>query len=294
MVIRIKDRDRAILERAIYAGAVHPQNWSHWLLNFLPAVFCATRLPPSLASVPLLVPAPFGKSETNAFEDSLAIAWGDRPTTPIVAGETKVSELISIDLPFPHGPFGATAPASAALQLEIQTMKAFRSHVLGFAARVTKKRRIYLKRAQQTHNVLAPCDESLFEDLLDQHGFTPVELERLPFTRSVAVVHEAQAIVGIDGSAFANLIFANPRAKVLSLMPDTGGKHEIPLELSEDFSSVANRDFYGNLAAVVGFTYRVLVQPTVITSDGRRTVHIDADAIAAVLTRYFGKLKPTV
>ena len=124
--------------------------------------------------------------------------------------------------------------------------------------------------------------------LLAGHGFVPVDLESVSFIEIMSLFYHAKAIVGLDGSAFANMLFAREGAKVLNIFPDIGAKRWLPLMTSEDSEQIMNRDFYANLHLIVNVEYKVWEQPTVLTPGGQRHVHVDLQDLDNVIRLFFG------
>lgn len=289
LVLRQRTVRSPNIPKAIYAGHVHTGNWSHWLLNFLPAVFAATRLPVEFRDFPLLVPYPSG-SRSITFEESLQATWGKRPTTYIPRGEVKVDELVYVTLPFPHGPFGMTQLPSSGLRVHRESMSAFREFILReIFSPSHSPARVYLKRSNQTHNILHPNIEHQLISMLERYGFTAIELEKLGFQSQVSIAHNAETIIGIDGSAFANLLFCKEGAKVLSILPSLSGKRKHEVTIDYDSGRIRSSDFYGNIAALVGADLQVLLRPTFRGTDNKTYVHLDLEHTESLVRKFIGK-----
>lgn len=288
LVIRQRTVQRLKLSTAIYAGFVYPGNWSHWLLNFLPAVFAATRLPAEFLHFPLLLPK-YSRPQSSTFDESLSATWGNRPTQIMPRGEVKVGRLVYIDSPFPHGPFAKAQLPSAELTVHSESMSDFREHILRWNAQTEDfPSRIYLRRANQKHNTLHPRTESRLISMLERYGFATIEIEKLGFQSQVSLIRQADAIVGIDGSAFANLLFCEEGTKILSIFPSLGGKKRLEVTVDHEFGVLGSRDFYGNIAALAQADLKTLIQPTVRGSDGRTFVHLDVEHLESIIKRFFG------
>lgn len=83
------------------------------------------------------------------------------------------------------------------------------------------KRRLYLTRsgAATSSGRFVANEAELFE-MLASFGFIAVEPSRYTFAQQIRIFAQAEAIVGLHGSAFANAIFAEPGSTVIDLLPD--------------------------------------------------------------------------
>lgn len=59
------------------------------------------------------------------------------------------------------------------------------------------------------------CDETSILRFLEQHGFQRVFTEDYSIAEQVALFNQAEYIAGATGAAFSNLLFCNPKCKVL-------------------------------------------------------------------------------
>lgn len=79
---------------------------------------------------------------------------------------------------------------------------------------------IYISRCnQKLHNDRRLENEAEVEQTLARLGYIIIEPANLSFESQVAIFRQARVIVGSHGSAFANLVFVQPDASVIDLMP---------------------------------------------------------------------------
>ncbi len=79
--------------------------------------------------------------------------------------------------------------------------------------------RIYISR-KNAGNRTVVNEEELINVLLD-HGFRVVEMERLSVAAQIGIFANASVITGPHGSAFANIVFCRPGTKLIEIMPET-------------------------------------------------------------------------
>ena len=83
------------------------------------------------------------------------------------------------------------------------------------------RRLVYLNRLPgTTHSGRTITNENELQKMLVRRGFHVVDPATLAFAEQVQLFTQADVIVGAHGSAFANLIWCRPGARVVDLMPD--------------------------------------------------------------------------
>jgi len=108
--------------------------------------------------------------------------------------------------------------------------------------------RLYVSRKRAA--VRRIINESEFENILRDAGFTAVELESCSWVDQVAMFSGAKVVLAPHGAALANTVFCQPGAL-----------------LAEINTRVGYRDYYLHLAASSGVRYRFIeAQPRVTTS----------------------------
>ena len=113
-------------------------------------------------------------------------------------------------------------------------------------------RRLYVSRKRAA--VRRIINESEFENILRDAGFTAVELESCSWVDQVAMFSGAKVVLAPHGAALANTVFCQPGAL-----------------LAEINTRVGYRDYYLHLAASSGVRYRFIeAQPRITTSSSIR------------------------
>jgi capsular polysaccharide biosynthesis protein len=111
-----------------------------------------------------------------------------------------------------------------------------RDQFLSTAAKTARpeNRRIYISRRSADRRL-----ENEIEIIsnLKYYGFSPVELEKLPFREQIRLFREAQVVISPHGSGLANLVFSSPGTKVIELFP------------------VANLDLFYRLSSALKLNY---------------------------------------
>jgi capsular polysaccharide biosynthesis protein len=75
------------------------------------------------------------------------------------------------------------------------------------------KRRLYVSRRDASFRRV--LNEAELMPLLREHGFEEVAMSHLPVAEQAKLFSEAAVLIGPNGSAFANLAFANPACRVI-------------------------------------------------------------------------------
>jgi capsular polysaccharide biosynthesis protein len=77
--------------------------------------------------------------------------------------------------------------------------------------------RIYISREGAQSRRLV--NEPRLLEVLARYGFTPVRLETMSFTEQVRLFQSAKCIVAPHGAGLANLVFCEPDASVVEILP---------------------------------------------------------------------------
>lgn len=205
------------LQSVIYPGSFAPGNWYHWLMETLPRIWLADRLPSDLNEVPLLVHRGF--LDVPAIRQTLNLVRGTRRVHTIRDFDwLRVERLIWIDGMFsmkhhstyPDGRIDQSSSFHPA-------MRDFRDAILKSRRSSISQtpRRVFLDRggAARTYNDVE------VKSALASRGFVPVEAGSLDIAGQVELFANAEALVGPSGAAWANLLFATPQAKALYWTP---------------------------------------------------------------------------
>jgi capsular polysaccharide biosynthesis protein len=80
-------------------------------------------------------------------------------------------------------------------------------------APATARRRLYISRRDAAFRRVT--NEAEMMPLLRAHGFEEVAMSKLSVAEQAKLFSEAAILVGPNGSAFANLVFANPACRVI-------------------------------------------------------------------------------
>jgi capsular polysaccharide biosynthesis protein len=80
-------------------------------------------------------------------------------------------------------------------------------------------KRIYISRKKAGNRTIVNEQEIL--QYLEQHDFHFIEMESYSIAQQMELFHQAEIIAGPHGSAFANIVFSNPDAKLLDILPET-------------------------------------------------------------------------
>jgi capsular polysaccharide biosynthesis protein len=125
---------------------------------------------------------------------------------------------------------------------------------------------IYIsRRNQRSKNDRFLENEPDVEQLFATKGYTIIEPGNLSFAAQTAIFRKAEVIVGPHGSAFGNLVFAQPGASVIDLMPaDWIGFRD----------GIGTRErWLLNATTALNLDYTVIVCPSRVVDDPARTRH---------------------
>lgn len=174
-------------------------NYGHFVIDALPSLLAMERAG-LLDDLPILAPR-----LTTWQRDLIALAFPERAVREVdapVARLERAAFATSMDH-FLHHPNGLLADVAA--------------RVLARAPAGRGARRVYLSRRGQSMRVMV--GEAAFEKALAARGFTIVRPETLSAAEQVALVRDAEVLVGASGAALANAVFLPRGARVVEIQP---------------------------------------------------------------------------
>ncbi|WP_454716233.1 glycosyltransferase family 61 protein [Caulobacter segnis] len=174
-------------------------NYGHFVIDALTSLQLLEQTG-LLEGVPALAP-----KLTPWQRDLIALAFPDLVVSEVEAPVVRLKRAVfatSMDH-FLHHPNGVLADVAA--------------RVLARAPAGKGARRVYLSRRGQSMRVMV--GEAAFEKALAARGFTIVRPETLSAGEQVALIRDADVLVGASGAALANAVFLQPGARVVEIQP---------------------------------------------------------------------------
>jgi len=174
-------------------------NYGHFVIDALSSLL-ALEQAKLLDGLPILAP-----NLTTWQRDLIGMALPGREIREVDAPVVRLKRAVfatSMDH-FLHHPNGLLANLSA--------------RVLERAPAGQGARRVYLSRRGQSMRVMV--GEAAFEKALAARGFRIVRPERLSAAGQVALVRDAEVLVGASGAALANAVFLPKGARVVEIQP---------------------------------------------------------------------------
>ena len=200
---RLPDTGRYVVAHNLWAGGYY-----HWITEALPRIMA---LDPWPADAILLLPRNVGIRCAMA-ESARLLGVAVVETFP-PGRNVRAPRLI--------------LPRNPDRQLEIApaTLAALRARLLdaaGLRADVAPHRRIYVSRARARARRITNEDEIAAH--LARHGFERVFMEDLDLRAQMALMLEAEAVVGLHGAGLTNIAFMQPGARVLEIFRHAPGR----------------------------------------------------------------------
>ena len=215
VVIDTARGEQMAVDQAIFLGGRDFTNWYHWLVDALPQLHLANRLPEHLRGLPVVIPEQIYRYPTMVEALELFLDGRDVIRVPEWSA-VRATRLVWIDpLEVSNLPQRKSHPTMDPKihQLHREGMESYRDVFLGaFAASpVTPHRKIVL--ARDTTRRSFNQDEVLA--VAAEFGFEPCYPEKLSLAEQVAVFREARHIIGPSGAGFAGLLFVQPGTQAL-------------------------------------------------------------------------------
>jgi len=237
-VLMRRMQHRRSLTNAIYCGTRAPHNWGHWLLNFLPGVMIAAEYFGKSSAPPLIVPP--GYRSTSSRAELFDLIWGDRDVVVCdPKTEIQVGELFWFEQPVADSPRSSQLENLKLKAVNIAAIARFRETILASIPDLLSPSKqnlnVFLARefGRRDYNQLAVHKEA------ESHGYQVSYLNRLSIQEQLSLIYRARRIVGPIGSAFANILFASPRAKALTFVRP---EHRLDNSWFSSFAHVAGAE----------------------------------------------------
>ncbi|HEY4319058.1 MAG TPA: glycosyltransferase 61 family protein [Herbaspirillum sp.] len=261
------------IEKGILISGCNEVNYYHWVVEILPQLQFIAELPDRYADYPILMSG-FGQKipSVKILIESLGIERQVISLSNI--SSYQVADLLLISAPnnFVPNQKGSAWRAAEDSFARPESIAYLRDSTRPLASLVpisSLPKRVLLARK----GILRQYNQDEIISVLEPYGFTPVYMEELDLNHQIALMANADIILGPTGAAWTNILFASKGCKALCWMAEEWG------ELS----------CFSNLAAIVGvdmdyLTYRAG------TADSRELYYqqyrVDTDRIADWLAQY--------
>jgi len=220
-----------------------PGNYYHWLADLLPRVALLKQVPGGFGDFAQILI----NGSAALYEEASLTELGVPLNKVLYVDSHSRFRIANATIPSMDHSSKIVAPWKIRALREIQGGVADRN-------RSTPKR-IYISRRRAA--VRRVLNEEELSSLLEENGFTLVELESVPWTEQVRFFSNSDVVVAPHGAALANMVFCRPN----SLIVEIGTR-------------VGFQEFYWRLASSASLRYRFIeARPRVTPQpDSRRAV----------------------
>lgn len=175
-------------------------NYHHWMVDLIPRVSTAERAGWDIRAFDHVLV----KDRGYAFQKETLARLGLDPAKIIHVKESDHFHAVSLVVPsFRHNN----------LLVNQADFRAVRRLFLPEILPPPTGRRLYLSRRDATHRRVV--NEAELLPILRAHGFEEVSMSNLSVAEQAEILSGASVILGPNGSALANLVFAHPDARVI-------------------------------------------------------------------------------
>lgn len=230
------------LDSALYVGHRATYNWTHWLVDFLPAVFFANYV----AGVDLSIPLVVAKDSQlgRGFRETLEVVLDRRPVIQLRQGESVfVKDLFWAEPLAVGGPAKQKESESSSSIVHMELFGMYLEHLVKNAerpysvSRIPEAKRLFVERRDsQTRRY----NQIEVRELLAKHGFQAVFAEDLSLGEKIQIFSSAELVVGENGSGMANLAFSSRGSKVLTWW----GGSPFAIDHASTLSQVVGLEYY--------------------------------------------------
>lgn len=203
------------VDHALLLGGHDFTNWYHWLVDCLPQLFLAERLPEPYRRWPVLIPEQIRRYPTmvhalELFLESREIIW--LPEWALVHAR-EVVWLDSLEISNIPESLTDTTDEARIHMLHREGMEAYRDRYLAeFCPNdPPHERKVFLIRSG-TRRIY---NQDQVIEVARRHGFEPIAPDTLTLAEQVRLFRESRHIIGPSGAGFAGVLFCQPETNVL-------------------------------------------------------------------------------
>jgi hypothetical protein len=237
-------RKRTItVDRALYLGGRAFGNWYHWLVDALPQLHLANRLPEEFRHWPVLVPEQIFRFPTMV--EALHVFADGREIITVPEWHQVRGTICWIDsLEITNLPTSLTNTDhdSWIHLLHREGMNSYRREFIDRFAEATPRwgSKIFLVRAGNRR----PYNQDEIAEVASRFGFEAVAPELLTLSEQVHLFAHARHIIGPSGAGFGGLLFSSPGTRVLCWQDSRITNMTILPDLAELAESTIEHVFY--------------------------------------------------
>ena len=96
-----------------------------------------------------------------------------------------------------------------------------REKFINLKKRFDANEKIFIDRSDSIYNHCKLINNAEVINFFEDNGFTSYRVSELDFFEQIYLFNNAKVIIGPHGAAFTNLIFSNPKTKVVEIIPNT-------------------------------------------------------------------------
>lgn len=211
--------DRYIV-RGIHVGGAGAFNWFHFLLECLPKVLLADKLPAAFSDYPLL--APVECQHIDTFKEAFNLVSKGKTALFLNRSELAlVNDLIVFD-EISTAPFNMIPSAWPRLNdyrqcdyILLELIAELRKSLNPKIETLNRPKRLFLVRPGERRSY----NQKQLVEIAANYGFEPVSPELLSLREQATIFNGASAIIGASGAAWVGIIFAEQPVTGLSWLP---------------------------------------------------------------------------
>ena len=228
---------------SLLTGGGGNSNYWHWLFDVLPRLKICEKFK-KLDSINYFL---FPSLEQNFQKETLRLLGF--PEKKLLSSKNyrhiKADEIIVSDHPY----MLTNNPHSDAQKIPIWIINWLKEKFLNKKSKLKTaySKKIYIDRTDSKSNIAhlrTLKNENEVRALLLEKGFDIVKLSELNFNNQVKLFNDAECIVGLHGSGFANLPFCEPQTKVVEFRNFTSGPiiENIAKKINLNYNSIISEN----------------------------------------------------
>ena len=206
-------------KRAFSLCGVHADVWSHFMIQYLPMLYYSTEVEGLFDNeLTILVPEYTDEHLKEVLDSFIEKLKNVKVQTLLSNQMARCEELIYMESAtqmIDHEKYVSYSdmiiPKKIALTIKENLVTPFITRF--YSKELITNPKLYIRRKNAIYRNILNVDE--LEEFFINEGFTIIEPHLLSFSEKVNLFHNADFIAGPNSAGFSNLIFSQPKTKVL-------------------------------------------------------------------------------
>ena len=218
---------------SLVQGVSAVDNYGHWMLDILPKLCISEKFKNLNDFDGIYLP-----NIKNSFQQDSLKYFNVNPDKFIDGSE--LNHIYAEKLTVPQHPYWETNAyqMDTVANVDSDIINILRGKFLK-KIEISNKEKLYIDRSDSRyfHSQIENADE--LQEFLKKNNFKILKLSKINFEDQVSLFHNAKIVIGAHGAGLCNLIFCNPKTKVIEF-----SNKEFKCDVFKNICNINNLDYY--------------------------------------------------